>query len=100
MENQRISKLIAEVVFGLCFIGAFIFVIIGTVCITGITITWFLITRILEIPIAIWGIFLIIIGVLLGVLGTSIKTFQALFSKIRAKKEFAKAAEAKANLNK
>ena len=81
MEDQRISKLIAEALFGLSFIGAFIFIITGAVLTTGFT-NYYLIKLVWLGPI------LIAIGVGLALLGTIIKSVQSIIQTKKAQKEF------------
>ena len=81
MEEQRISKLIAEVLFGLCFIGAFICIITGAVLTTGFT-NYYLIKYVWLGPI------LIAVGVGLALLGTGIKGAQSIIQTKKAQKEF------------
>ena len=83
MEEQRISKLIAEVLFGLCFIGAFVCIIVGAVLTTGFT-NYYLIKYVWLGPI------LIAVGVGLALLGTGIKGAQSIMLTKKAQKEFNK----------
>lgn len=92
MEEQRISKLIAEVLFGICIIGAFVCILIGAVLLTGFT-NVYLIKKLLLGPV------FLVIGVALAILGVFIKSAQSIIKTMRAKKEFEELQKAKQQNN-
>ena len=81
MEDQRISKLIAEILFGLCFVLAIICFIVAAILLTGTTNS----TLVRHFP---FGFILLIAGIGLAVFATSIKSIQYIIQTKRAKKEF------------
>lgn len=83
MEDQRISKLIAEIVFGICFVLAIICFIVAAIILTGTTNS----TLVRYFP---FGFILLFAGIGLAVFATSIKSIQYILETRRAKKEFEK----------
>lgn len=81
MEDQRISKLIAETLFGICFVFSFILFIVAAVILTGASNSF--LKRLFVV-----GILALIVAIGLAVLATIIKGAQFISKTRQAKKEF------------
>ena len=92
VNEQRKSKLAAEIIFGVCLVGAILALLIGIIIVTSVnSVNPFY----SEISTIIMGLVLIIAGVVLGIISASIKGAQSLSQTKRAKEEFAEQQAAK-----
>lgn len=85
VEEQRKSKLAAEIIFGVCLVGAILALLIGIIIVTSVnSVNPFY----SEISTIVMGLVLIVAGVVLGIISATIKGAQSLSQTARAKKEF------------
>lgn len=93
-QEQRKEKLVAEIIFGICLVGAILTILVGTIIVTSVnSVNPFY----SEIGTIVMGLGCLIAGVVLAIISISIKGAQSLSQTARAKKEYEAQKAAKAN---